>query len=481
MNPPSYTLPSYELIPEPSLLFHPDRGRDTDVHPLRGLLTYGPYSRKMPLSAPDPVRVAVVCPERTLGKVQALVNELQTRHAPRERRNYLVDYDGFSKVYGVGIDCPLNDNDPRVVSLGEKEVGQALGGLSPHDKFAEIVFAALRRLSLVRAQFDAVLLYLPDQWSPGFASPVDDAASDFDLHDSIKAVSSSLHMPIQVLNDRVITYACRCSVAWRLSLALYTKAGGVPWKMAGFEDRHAYVGLGYCLRKSPERKFVTCCSQIFDAQGTNLQFLLYESRAGGYEGDNPFLPRSDMHRVMSRTLGLYQDQKGRPPTRVVVHKTTHFTREEVDGCLDALSTVDEVELLTLTQTTPWQGVKIDPPKAKGATRGEPAMFPVERGVAMPLGLYDFLLWTQGNCSAIGANFFKEGKGIPHPIRVTRHVGSGTFHESARELLGLTKMNWNNDSLYDRHPVTTTYASILAGIVKRMGPLSSLPYDFRYFM
>jgi hypothetical protein len=43
------------------------------------------------------------------------------------------------------------------------------------------------------------------------------------------------------------------------------------------------------------------------------------------------------------------------------------------------------------------------------------------------------------------------------------------------------MNWNNDSLYDRLPVTTTYASLLAGIVKRMGPLSSLPYDFRYFM
>jgi hypothetical protein len=100
---------------------------------------------------------------------------------------------------------------------------------------------------------------------------------------------------------------------------------------------------------------------------------------------------------------------------------------------------------------------------------------------MPLGLYDYLLWTQGNCSAIGTNFFKEGKGIPHPIRVTRHVGSGTFHESAREILGLSKMNWNNDSLYDRIPVTTTYASILAEIVKRMGPLSSLPYDFRYFM
>jgi hypothetical protein len=481
MNAPQYVLPSYELVPEPALLFHPDRDGDTDVHPLRGLLRFGPYSRKMPLSAPDPVRLAVICPERALMKVQALVGELQARQSPRERKNYLLSYEGFSKIYGIGLDCPSMEKDARVVTLTDREVGQALRASSPHDKLAELTIAALRRLSLVRSQFDIVLLYLPDQWSIGFSSPPDDETSDFDLHDSIKAVSSSLRLPVQVLNDRVFSYFCRCSVAWRLSLALYTKAGGIPWKMAGFENRHAYVGLGYCLRKSPERRFVTCCSQIFDAQGTNLQFLLYETQAGGYDGDNPYLPRHDMHRLMARTLALYQHQKGQPPTRLVAHKTTHFTRDEVDGCLDALATVDDIELLTLTQTTPWQGMKIDAPKAKGQLKGEPASYPLERGIALPLGVYDFLLWTQGNCSTIGTNFFKEGKGIPYPIRVTRHVGVGTFHESAREILGLTKMNWNNDGLYDRLPVTTSYASILAGIVKRMGSLSTLPYDFRYFM
>lgn len=481
MTPPQHVLPSYQMLREPALRFHPDREGDIDVHPLRGLLAHGPYSRKMPLSAPDPVRVAVICPASALGKVQQAMSELQARHAPRERKNYLVDYEGFSKTYGVGLDFPQSDQDARVVAINDKEVGQAIAGLTPHEKLADIIFTSLRRLSLVRSHFDVVCLYLPDEWSIAFESATDDEDSDFNLHDSIKAASSSLRMPVQVLNDRGMTYSCRCSVAWRLSLALYTKAGGVPWKMAGFESRHAYVGLGYCLRKSPERRFVTCCSQIFDSQGTNLQFLLFESCAGGYEGDNPFLPRSDMYRVISRTLSLYQDQKGRPPTRLVVHKTTHFTREEVDGCLDALATVDDVELLTLTQSTPWQGVKIDAPRMRGEKKGEAAAYPLERGIALPLGVYDFLLWTQGNCSAIGGNFFKEGRGIPHPIRVTRHVGSGTFHESAREILALSKMNWNNDSLYDRLPVTTTYASLLARIVKRMGPLSSLPYDFRYFM
>ena len=93
-----------------------------------------------------------------------------------------------------------------------------------------------------------------------------------------------------------------------------------------------------------------------------------------------------------------------------------------------------------------------------------------------------LLWSQGDCRGIAdKSYFKEKKGIPHPIRITRHAGAGGFHESAREILGLSKMNWNNDGLYDRLPITISYASILARIVKRMGSLSNTPYDFHYFM
>jgi hypothetical protein len=55
--------------------------------------------------------------------------------------------------------------------------------------------------------------------------------------------------------------------------------------------------------------------------------------------------------VMTRTLSHYQLQKGGPPSRLIVHKTTPFTKEEIEGCIDALGTVDNLELLTLTQNT----------------------------------------------------------------------------------------------------------------------------------
>ena len=478
---PSDQLPAFRAVPEPELLFHPDRSGDVDVHPLRGLRKFGPYSRSHNFKFRDPIQVGVLCPTGTLAKVVRLFGELGSTQRPSERKQYLQDFDGFSRIFGVGMDCPCGPQDERVQEFPTARLETALKQDEPQRDVAEILLTGVRQIASRKHLFDVLVVYLPDWLSSAFRSPADDVQGDFDLHDTLKAACAGQGIPVQILNDDALSYFCRCSVAWRLSLAMYTKVGGVPWKLAGFESRHAYVGLSYCLRKGTRSKFVTCCSQIFDAEGTNLRFLLYESPDGLYEGDNPYLSREDMRRVMARTIDLYQRQKSGPPTRLVVHKTTPFRNEEIDGCIDALGSVDDLELLTVSKGTPWNGIRIDAPRTKGA-KGDAAMYPVERGTVLPLGGFDYAIWSQGNASGIGTgSYFKEGKGIPHPLLVTRFLGTGGAHSSARELMGLTKMNWNNDSLYDRLPVTLSYASVLARVVKRLGSLSSTPYDFRFFM
>ena len=56
---------------------------------------------------------------------------------------------------------------------------------------------------------------------------------------------------------------------WRIGFALYVKAGGVPWKLAEADPETAYIGLSYAVRpmESKRPRFVTCCSQVFDAEG----------------------------------------------------------------------------------------------------------------------------------------------------------------------------------------------------------------------
>jgi len=43
------------------------------------------------------------------------------------------------------------------------------------------------------------------------------------------------------------------------------------------------------------------------------------------------------------------------------------------------------------------------------------------------------------------------------------------------------MDWNNDALYNRLPVTLEFAGDLARIVKNMPDLSARPYSIRLFM
>ena len=475
---PANVLPSFEIIKEPELVFHPDDSACSDIHPLRGIDQFGPYSQSIAGFVPSNIRLAIICPEGGLENVSRLIYELEASHEPKERKNYLVSFRGFNPLFKSTFGIPAKAS-PQLIQIPQNEIDRALKQQEPHVAVGEILLGSLRQLSSCRTSFDIVLIYLPEKLSVAFESK--DKDSDYDLHDSIKAVSSGLQMPVQVLNDAAMNYRCRCSVMWRLSLALYAKAGGTPWKMKASNPRHAYVGLGYCVRKSSKKKFVTCCSQIFDGEGANLQFLLYESADGCYDGDNPFLPRAEMRRVMSRTLSLFQKQRGFVPDRLVVHKTTRFTHDEIDGCTDALGAVDDVELLTVSRRTPWKGVKVDNVN-QTARVGRAAGYPIERGTAMPIGLFDYLLWTQGNCSTLWSrDYYKEGKGIPFPLRLTRHLGSGDCHQSAEEILGLTKMNWNNDGLYDCLPLSISYASVLARVIKRMGSLSKTPYSFRYFM
>jgi hypothetical protein len=100
-----------------------------------------------------------------------------------------------------------------------------------------------------------------------------------------------------------------------------------------------------------------------------------------------------------------------------------------------------------------------------------------------LGPREALLWTHGDVKGISGrkSYFQGARSTPRPVRLVRHAGHGQWDDTARAVLALSKMNWNNDALYDPLPVTMAYAQVLARVVKRMPGLGSAPYQFRFFM
>jgi hypothetical protein len=469
--------PGHRVINEPSLMMgrRASSGHGKSLHPLRGLVEHGPYSKAALGPFSKKIRVALIAPEREMDQTRSLFRELTVAHRPTERRDYLVDYPGFRQVFDVdlvpaesGVHIILSDDlDDRLSSAK-----------APHRVLAEDLAGALSALARNRSQFDVVAIRLPGRWSLGFESK---NGERFDLHDFLKADAASRGIASQVLGDDAFTYRDRCSVAWRLGIALYVKAGGVPWKLADADAETAFFGLGYSLRRTDsDQRFVRCCSQVFEADGTGLEFVAFEvleRDAAGMRGDNPFLTRDQMRTVIGRSLRLYQNQhSGRLPRRVVVHKTTPFKGPEIEGSFDSLSGVRDVELLHVQQDVSWRGVR-------GVQQGKADSWPCHRGTLIFLGQTEALLWTQGNAPSVAArgNYFKEGKGIPSPLLLTRYAGHGSAEHLGSELLGLTKMDWNNDSLYDRLPVTIEYARKLARTIKRVPKIHAGPHPFRLFM
>ena len=473
-DPRPYDLPGHVVLAEPRLRFGSRDARDVDTHPIRGLLRFGPYSRDKISAVSNPIRIAMIVPTGEAGRVVGQVRELERTHRPRERKAYLPEYPGFENVFGVRL---ARGGPGTSIELPSDLSARIIASEKPHLVLGQALTQALLALRNLRDAFDVVLVLLKQEWQAGFRGPSGD---DFDLHDHVEAYAASEGICIQLLReDSALDYFCRCSVAWRLAVALYTKAGGVPWVLADIDPGTAFIGIGYALRSAPgtDSRFAICCSQVFDAEGSGLEFVAYEANDVRLFGKNPFLRRDQMLKVMARSLLIYQRKhSGDPPRRIVVHKNTEFRQEEIDGVFDAFSGAENIELVHVQQSCGWRGVLIP---AQGRVHG----YPCQRGSTLQLGAQEALLWTQGNLPEVanGRGYFKEGKGIPEPLLLVRHAGLGLMDDLCRETLALTKMDWNNDGPYDRLPATLNFADTLAMIVKRMPRLQPHSYPVRLFM
>jgi len=428
---------------------------------------------------PAPIRVATIAPAGESGRLYSFLKELNSVSKPTERADYLPEWPGFQPVFGLhvrgaGTGCHV-ELDPAL----EAEIRASP---TPHIGLADRLLRAIQGLEARRAHLDVLFIYLPQRWSRGYVGGEGD---DFDLHDHVKAATAARRLPVQLVReDQALAYLDRASVMWRIGLALYAKAGGVPWKLADTDRDTAYIGISYAVRppESDRPRFVTCCSQVFDAEGSGLEFVAYDAHEVEVQRDNPFLSRTEMFRVMTRSMDLYRRRHaGRSPRRVVVHKTTEFKPDEIDGSMEALHLCETVDLVQIVEDVGWRGVRID--GSGNAKKGAPAAFPVERGTLVGLGPREALLWTHGDVRGIGkrGSYFQGGRSTPRPVRLIRHAGHGPWDETARAILALSKMNWNNDALYDPLPVTVGFAKVLARVVKRMRGLGSGPYQFRFFM
>ena len=163
-------------------------------------------------------------------------------------------------------------------------------------------------------------------------------------------------------------------------------------------------------------------------------------------------------------LTRYQSEMGQLPQRVVVHKSSRYWPAERHGFEQALSKrVQQYDLLALS---PQNDVRL-------VTKSQ---YPPLRSTAFSVDDMDFL-YTTGFISEL-SQF--HGTHVPSPIHLADHIGNDTPRETLlREILILTKMNWNSARLGGLLPITLRFSRLVGDIMREIGDWEPLT-NFKYY-
>ena len=482
-----YNRSKYILLPEPELTFSYVQPTYKSLSPLEGLKNWGPYDASIPgfiLRPSNPIRIALISPSTKVHTIKGYLQSLMKENKLTKPHEYLRDYKGFKEIYGLNVDI----SDQLIITVNPKEIVHCKNGEHPEITFLELIKSKPKMLSAKREQFDLIVLFITSEMKEFLEIKSENYS--FDFHDQLKAYSAPSNLRLQLIREERIPKQADVNDTirklWWLSSAIYTKTGGIPYKLADISGKTAFIGLAYGIKHgNTANRIVLGSSQVFNERGEGIRFHLFPIENPlwekiGVKRKNPYMNSEDARRLFTIIRQDYQTINGELPSRVVVHKSTPFKSEEIEGIVQALEGINNIELLTINQNTLHRAIQGEIRSGKQ----EVSNFPIKRGTVLPLDSYSFLLWTCGDLDGVdptGRHFYQERRYIPEPIVVTRYLGKDCIETVAVDILKLTKMNWNNLQIYNRLPVTIEFAHSISDIVKQLESYSNVPKDFRYYI
>lgn len=256
------------------------------------------------------------------------------------------------------------------------------------------------------------------------------------------------------------------AIAWNVATAIYYKIGGLPWKLADVRDGVCYIGLVFKNDETQvDRRIACCAAQMFLDSGDGLVF---KGAVGPwYNPDNKeyHLTYESAKELIAMAVDGFQRKNGIKPKEIFIHGKTNFSDEEWEGFSAGVGT--DIKLV---------GVRITQEKEFKLFRD--GDFPVMRNSAYIKGRHVAYLWTKGFIPRLQSVL---GLETPNPlcVRVTR--GEANITSVCKDILALTKLNYNTCIFCDGTPVTLKFADAI-GEILTAGPNEDLEVlPFKYYI
>ena len=306
---------------------------------------------------------------------------------------------------------------------------------------------------------------------------------NYEVHfrNQLKARFLRSPLPIQVVRESTLTrydfldvrgnprrqLDVESAVAWNLSSSVFYKVGGRPWKLSAVRPGVCYVGLAFKVhtREISGPGNACCAAQMFLDSGDGVVFKgavgpWYNRKKGVFH-----LSKVAARELMEMAVSSYEERTGNPPEQVFVHGKVRFSDAEWAGFLEGAGAASQVAGIYMRESH----------DLKLFRKGE---YPALRGVAYVRDERSGYLWTKGFIPRLGTY---PGWEVPLPLRVEVNRGLCDIETVLRDVLALTKLNYNTCIYGDGIPVTLRFADAV-GDVLTAGPLGDVPpLAFRYYI
>ncbi|MDD2362160.1 MAG: SIR2 family protein [Oscillospiraceae bacterium] len=465
---------------DPQLLFYnPSQNKMTrDFHPMRGLKNNQPYDFHLNNSLFQPtISLGVLCPSSHSSTFESFLNGLNQTYISNYNVDYVIDFPGFSNAFGVSLTVPSSKSNQWIeispISTGQNLYNDALD-------FANQITRKIEQLS-AQSKCDVILIYIPEEYENLTSYKDDSRYISFDLHDFIKAFAVQKGISTQFIRQKTILSKLDCQIAWSLSLAIYVKSLRTPWTLANVDETTAFAGIGYSINKNEHgTEILVGCSHIYSSDGHGVKYKLSKISEVTYDRKhNPYLSENEAYQFGINIRELFYKSLIDLPKRVVIHKRTPFMPQEIKGITESLSSVgiQNIDLIEITYEEHSKFFEFDKNYLIDG-------YPVRRGACFPINERTAYLFTHGIAPSVKSQYrkyIKGGKSLPVPLKIIKHYGNGTLDTIAKEILGLSKMNWNSFELYSKLPCTIESSNIIAKIGWLLSQYEGSIYDYRYFM
>ncbi|HBG70486.1 MAG: hypothetical protein A2W93_09525 [Bacteroidetes bacterium GWF2_43_63] len=310
------------------------------------------------------------------------------------------------------------------------------------------------------------------------------AAYDFEInfHNQLKA---------KLLNDKIVTQIIRESTiayeelwtdqekieyerlfdtakAWNISTTLYYKSGGLPWKLGEVRKNVCYLGLVYKqIEQSIDRKNACCAAQMFLDSGDGMVFRGNIGPWFNPKTKEYHITKKDANSLLSMSIESFKDKSETKeyPNEIFIHSKTYFNDEEWEGFKEA--TVGKSKII---------GVRIKDDSAFKLYRD--FSYCVPRGTALIVTENSAYLWTKGYIPRIQTQL---GLETPNPISVEVVRGEKDIETVCKDILALTKLNYNACIFADGSPVTLRFADSIGEVLTAGRDIKSEVLPFKHYL